>query len=124
MDEYSIRVNQLKEIKLKYFIRMIIILAISVLLIFSLYALASHFSDFLIFDVISSNVKNAGLKATILYFIISFFILCLIVILYSLKFNNEYKKSYLEFLISECKLDDIYILENKINNTNEINQYI
>ena len=124
MDEYSIRVNQLKEIKLKYFIRMIIILAISVLLIFSLYALASHFSDFIIFDVISSNVKNAGLKATILYFIISFFILCLIVILYSLKFNNEYKKSYLEFLISECKLDDIYILENKINNTNEINQYI
>ena len=124
MEEYSIRVSQLKELKVKYFIRLFLIVILSIFVLLSIYTIATIFSDFIIFDYIASNASNAGLKAKILYFIVSFNIVCLIAILCSLNINNKYKKEYLNILINECKLDEIYLLENKIKNSADENEYI
>ena len=124
MEEYSVRVSQLKELKVKYFIRLFLIILLSTFVCLSIYIIASLFSDFILFDYIASNAADAGLKVTILYFIVSFNIVSLIAVLYSFNINNKYKKEYLNILINECKLDDIYLLESKIKNNGDENDYI
>lgn len=122
MDQYEIRVNQLKKLKLSIFIKILIILSIIIAIgVLVYYLICSSQMNIAYLEYVKSQTDN---YFTVIYFI-SLAIICLIVTLILLKYENRrYKKFYLECLYAECKLEEIFLLNHKTTSNKALHSFI
>lgn len=124
MEEFEIRVKQLKQYKLFCFLRYLLLLFVSITISFLLVLLYHYFSlkNDLSFTFISIKFSEDLFKGCLIFIFILLNII--ISIIFFIIENKKYKNNYLEYLINECKLDEIYYFINKIYNTKFLNQSI
>ncbi len=114
MREYSIRSSQLRELKLRFIIKVIIYVLINVLLYIipniisiSLFIYLNNGGDFNNYLNVFANLIIPLILFLVLTFVI--FIPSTILIIYMYVNDNKYfHNKYLQYLIEECRLNDIY----------------
>ena len=120
MDQYEIRVSQLRRLKVSIFVRGIFLSLLVLGIEFLLY--------FIIKNTDISFIELDHIKYTFLYKFL--YILCSLISFVLILFislhvgNKKYKKFFLECIYSECKLEEIYLLENKVTNNKLINSFL
>lgn len=109
MDQYEIRVHQLRRKKIGIFFRIFVIVAILLLICLMFY-----------FYYLKSNTK----LIITLFFLFSGLLIVFVFFFLLLIENKKYKKFYLECLYSECKLDEIFLLNHKITKNKLFSSFI
>ena len=116
MDEFDIRVKQLKQYKLIGVVRYLLLLFISGLICFVLGFIYQFFSKnydlsfYLFFIKFSEDLTFYCLIILLIIYLIIFSII------FWIKENDKYKINYWECMVNECRLDEIYYFENKSSN--------
>lgn len=122
MDQYEIRVKQLKKLKLSILIRISVIVSIFIaisILVFYLFVSSKMNNEYL--DYVKSQIDD---YFTFVYFFVVALI-CLILFFLLFKYENRrYKKFYLDCLYSECKLEEIFLLNHKTTANKTIHNFI
>ena len=120
MDQYEIRVNQLKRMKASLLVRSFLVFLLIIGALTGIY--------FIIKNTDISWIHLDEVKTTFLYKLIYFSLTLIIstivlIILLSVS-NNVYRKFYKECIYSECKLEEIYLLDNKVTNNKIVNIFL
>lgn len=116
MEEYEIRIKQLRKIKMISFLKISSFILIGLIVEFGLY-----YGIVFLQNMISFTLSD-------LFYIIYFSLFNTIIIIISVfifvRLNIEYRKQFKDYLFSECKLEEIYFLDHKLNTTEEKIKYL
>lgn len=120
MDQYEIRVNQLKKLKFSLFFKIIFFIVIYIFIdIFLLFIINKTTINW--FDI-DSNKTTFIFK--FIYFFTSILLLLIVVFIMFMVGNSNYKKFYKECIYAECKLEEIYLLDHKVSNNKIVNTFL
>ncbi len=122
MDQYEIRVHQLRKMKFSIYFKLFLLIASLIIAGFLFYYFYDH-SFFKISYFEQDNVEKKRLFTYIYFFGLSFLIIAISCVLFVIG-NSKYKLFYLECLYNECKLEEIFLLDHKTNINKEISSFL
>lgn len=117
MEQYEIRVNQLRKLKWSLLFRFFLIDLLIIVIFVVVYSLIRNNSiSFL------DNCKSDFLFPFV-YWLICCVLLFVISFIIIFNFDRNYRKYYVECIYLEAKLEEIYLLDHKVVNNKEINSF-
>lgn len=122
MDQYEIRVHQLRKMKFSIYFKLFLIIA-ALIVAGSLFYYFYDRSFFKISNFEQDNINKKVLFTYIYFFGFSILIIVVTIILLIIG-NSKYKSFYLECLYNECKLEEIFLLDHKTNINKEISSFL
>lgn len=118
MEEYGIRIGQLKRLKASIITKLILLYSFLPIICYVLYKIFCLYYDV---EHLSFNKKYILYFIIEVLFIVSYLSLSVFYTIYS---NKRFNRFYLDCIYSECKLIEIYLLEHKAKNFRQINSFL
>lgn len=124
MEEYSIRVLQLKKFKARCLLKISALIFVWLIAETGIFYLYRFVRGRYQWEILSAASDAELPLLRIGYFLIMTLLLIGTAIGYFRHENRLYQRKYSEYLFSECKLEEIFILEHKIRRSDERNRYM
>lgn len=116
MKNYEVRVQQLNRIKFFSFLKLSIFIVVFAILLFGGYFLLKYLEK--------REIIHGLIYFVSLYFALITILIVLSAFLYSLRLNKIYLDEYKKIFLNECKLEEIYLLDNNIIINQERDNYL